>query len=100
MDYSVNSLMPVGGQSMWERVVVVDVDSKDWFDKGGEMVEFARLDLDFSEPLNVTPLAISYSIKTHVTKDLSGLFEDGQSGNQARMSFFSSRNLALFWRRR
>lgn len=41
VDYSVNSLMLVEGQSMWERVVEVAVDSKDWFDKGGEMVEFA-----------------------------------------------------------
>lgn len=41
MDYSVNSLMLVEGQSVWERVVEVAVDSKDWFDKGGEMVEFA-----------------------------------------------------------
>lgn len=57
--------------------MVVDVDSKDWFDKGGEMVEFVRLNSDCSEPLNVNPLAISYSIESHVTEDLSGLFEDG-----------------------
>ena len=84
--------MLVEGQSVWERVVEVAVDSKDWFDKGGEMVEFAWLDSDCSKPLNVTPLAISYSIETHVTEDLSGLFEDGQSGNQACMSpFFQSK---------
>ncbi|KAL0002342.1 hypothetical protein SO802_016123 [Lithocarpus litseifolius] len=74
--------------SEWDRVVVEDVDSEEGSDErdGNGMVEFARIDSDCSELLNVTPLAISNSIGIHVDENLSGLLEDDQSGNQARLS--------------
>ena len=65
-----------------------DVDSEEGSDEsdGNGMVEFARIDSDCSELLNVTPSAISNSIGIHVDENLSGLLEDDQSGNQACLS--------------
>ena len=87
-DDSGSSLMLIDGESEWDRVVVEDVDSEEGSDEsdGNGMVEFARIDSDCSQLLNVTPLAISNSIGIHVDENLSGLLEDDQSGNQACLS--------------
>ena len=52
-----SSLMLIEGESEWDRVVVEDVDSEEGSEErdGNGMVEFARIDSDCSQLLNVTP---------------------------------------------
>lgn len=49
--------MLIEGESEWDRVVVEDVDSEEGSEErdGNGMVEFARIDSDCSQLLNVTP---------------------------------------------